>query len=159
MRIDARILLIAPAIICFFESALFILRPFSIPEPIAGILYPQLMTLNSYCSKNACLYEPLAVASLYSVQLLSFLAFWIFLFILGRRNKSVLDQSVVAICAVVVGGSLIDYLTGNFYFDQKWILPNTITTSQLGVFRYAVLFSIASIGVVILTNSVKPKET
>ena len=49
----------------------------------------------------------------------------------------------------------MDYVIGNFTFRRIWVAPNSVATSPLGVFRYALLFSIASICAAILTNVVK----
>lgn len=140
-------------------SAVFLLRPFELPASLVRIAYPQSGTLSAYCSSHACLYSPMAVASLYSLQAVLFFFIAILLYLASRKhtNPSV-DGTVTTLCLLVVIGTVVDYWFGNFSFDKVWILPNNITDSSLGVFRYAIMFWLATVAALIMSNIISPEE-
>lgn len=156
MTVDPRFIVYGPAVAYLLESVFFLLKPFQISRSISALLYPQLDTLIRYCSSNSCLFPPRTIASLYTVQLMTFLFFAFFMYFLGRSNRKAIDPASVGISAVVICAALVDYLVGNFSFDPIWLVPNPVATSSIGVFRYVLLFSVASICVAILANAVRP---
>lgn len=128
--------------------------PISLPEPITKVTFPAGLKLTAYCQSNECLYDPQAVASLYTLQTLTFLIVVVLAFLSKDKNvKPPNDHHIVeALCALALSGVLIDYFYGNYSFDPIWILPNSVSHSPLGLFRYAVLYTIATIGILAITG-------
>lgn len=156
--LSAKLLVYIPTTVLFLESIIFLVYPFILPKEVLGVAYPQLATLVRHCSVHRCLYDPSAVASIYALQLMTLVLASAVFYVIGRNNRYRLDSTSVSICAIVILGTLLDYSVGNFAFHKIWILPNTVTTSPLGLFRYAILFSLASICAAVLASAVKPKE-
>lgn len=155
----AMLIVFGPATIFLAESIAALTVSISFPDDVLHLLYPPLKTLSDYCSSSSCLFEPQLIASTYSLQLVTFILLSIVFYVSGRTNKYKLDTSVVSVCGIVIAGILIDYTIGNFSFRPIWIAPNSVATSPLGLFRYAVMFSIASICAATLTNVVKKEAS
>ena len=152
MPVRALLTFFAPMSVYLIESIAFVLHPFGFSGAVVRYTYPQTSKLEGYCSAHPCLYDPLRVGSVYSLQLLSFCAVCLLYFWLGRGSQKAIEQSVRAVCAILICGVMVDYLIGNFAFDPKWFAPNSIASSPLGVFRYALAFTLASFAVAIVAN-------
>jgi hypothetical protein len=134
----------------FLESVASLFVHVQLPTAVLAILYPSFGTLQGYCIAHACLYDSSAVATLYVVQLMTLIAFALLLTPVALSKRPPLEGKVAAMLGLVVVGALVDYVAGNFSFAPNWLLPNSVTESPLGLFRYAVWFSLAAFCIVVL---------
>lgn len=143
----AQILLLGPPLMMFLQSLAFLLTQFHLPRSVARVLYPQLGTLQEHCASVSCLYDPLGVSSLYAIQMLTGV-FWIFLQIGIRVRQAnglrTVDYKRILFCCFVTFATGFEYIAGNFAFNPSSLMPNDVTTSITGIFRYAVYFSVVS---------------
>jgi len=154
----ALIVILTPLVLYFSTSVLFVFNQFNLPEGMIRLLHPAGKDLDTYCNSNNCLFNSQQISSLYTAQLLMFIVVC-FAFYLLRDRHIRHDRTILTVCGVVIVGALVDYIVGNFSFDRLWIFPNTVDHSPLGIFRYAVLFSVASVCVAILTNPAMSTES
>lgn len=145
-----RISVFGSTLALFLASVASLFVNIQLPTAALAILYPSFGTLREYCSAHACLYDSSAVASLYAVQLVTLVTFALLLAPIGLSKRAPLQSNVAAILGLVGAGALVDYGYGNFSFAPRWILPNSVTESPLGLFRYAVRFSLAAVCISVL---------
>jgi len=146
----------AIALLLFAESFVGLFHPYQLPVAFIRALYPSWSILHGYCSAHPCLYDSSAVASVYVAQLLSLVGFALLLSPIMISPKWPMPRATVTLLAIVIIGSFVDYLKGNFSFAPTWIIPNSIAVSPLGLLRYAVLFSLAALSMVLLATGVPP---
>jgi hypothetical protein len=147
------------AVIYLAESLAFLARPFQLPASIVRFTYPQSHTLALHCEAHECLYNSNGVSSLYTVQAVTFLlaTAWLIWASLRSSNERK-DTTARNFCLLVIAGAIVDYAIGNFSFKPIWLLPNSVATSPLGLFRYALLFWIATVAALITSNIISPGE-
>jgi hypothetical protein len=136
----------------FAESAIALFKDFELPRPLVAVLYPQLDTLHAYCSTHVCLYDSNAVASLYAVQLITLVVFALLLSPVALSSKPPLPRVLTLGMTICLCGGFLDYLRGNFSFDPSWRYPNSVTESPAGLFRFAFIFSVSSLAMMILAH-------
>jgi hypothetical protein len=134
------------------ESVAAIFVDVRLPSGLLGMLYPQLSTLQAYCGDNPCIYDASRVATLYGLQLLTLAAASALIAPDALSSKVPLQKELAFFLCIVVFGALFDYLNGNFSFDPAWRAPNSVTDSPLGLFRYAVLFSMAGFAIAVMAG-------
>jgi hypothetical protein len=140
------------AIALLGESIAALFVDLQLPQPVLRILYPSLASLQGYCSAHPCLYGSNTIASLYVIQLLTLVGFAFLLAPVALSAKPPLPREVRMILGLVIVGALIDYLSENFSFAPKWLLPNSIAESPLGLFHHALWFSLAAVASAVLAN-------
>lgn len=142
------------------ESFVFIFRPTALSTSLVRLTYPPFSALASYCSAQGCLYSAAEVATLYTVQLITFCISSLIILAISSRCKPVpKDRVVVLFCILLIGGVASDYVRGNFAFHPIWILPNSVASSPIGLLRFALLFWLGTLAVLLLSNIQKSKES
>lgn len=155
----SEVVIYGSAVAYFAESMAFLIKPFEFSANIIRLAYPPSEALNAYCVEHDCLYSPGSVSSLYALQAITFLAIIMSLAVIAlRHSRRHVDQTIVPFCTIVVVGAAFDYIVGNFSFDPIWIFSNSVTHSPAGLFRYAVLFWLATVASLIMSNIISPGE-
>jgi len=147
-----------PFAILTLESVLRFFVSFELPKPMLRALYPSYSTLERHCLAHTCTYDPSWVGTLYVIQFVTLIGFGLLLIPFARSAGRALPGSLSAVLALVIAGSFIDYVHGNFSFHPTWILPNSVTESPLGLFRFAVLFSLAAVAMVLFAMPPQPTD-
>lgn len=148
----------------FAESVLALFVNIQLPRSVIQMFYPDLSVLGEHCSAHPCLYDSSAVASLYVTQLLTLLGFALLLTPDALASKPPLPTEAAAVFAFLILLTMSEYLHGNFSFAPKWVLPNSVTETPLGLFRFAIMFSLAAISMIALvsggaSNAIKGQRT
>lgn len=140
----------AVTFLLFAESVLALFVKISLPPSLVHTLYPDLLVLREHCSAHPCLYDSSAVASLYVSQLLTLVGFALLLTPDALASKPPLPRPAATVFVLMVLIALSEYLHGNFSFAPKWVMPNSVSETPLGLFRFAVMFSLAAISILAL---------
>jgi hypothetical protein len=151
------------AVVYFAESFLFLWVQWRFPQSVVAFIYPQYETLARYCSSNACLFDPLAVSSLYALQLftlilLSIVQAFVMMRSKGRPSRVVkgIDRSTVIFVSIIVLAVALDYVGGDFSFsDIHTSFPNRVTESPSGLFFYVFRFWLFGIANLLLVSAMR----
>jgi len=158
----AMAVIFGPALAYFLESLLWMFLPFKLPKEIASVAYPPYKTLSAHCSANPCLFDSVAVSSLYSVQLATLVALSAVQAILVLRSKrrlaKPLKKAILVFVSVVILAVALDYVTGNFLFDDPTNFPNRVADSPSGLFYYVFRFWFFGIAVILCAAFFKSRR-
>jgi len=146
-------IIFGPAFVYLLETIIFILFPFKLPIAFISVAYPNAYMLVDYCSTTPCLYDPLRVSSLYSLQFITLLALSAILVVSvlkSTRKDARLGHKMMWFSAIVIMGAAIDYYAGDFSFHSNTFFPNRVTESSTGLFRYVFVFWAVGLAVVFL---------
>ena len=135
-----------PPLALFLESIVSLLVDFRLPRPMIELLYPSHTVLERYCSTHSWLFDSITVESLYVLQLLTLVTCALLLLPIALSPKPPLKREAYTVWGLLILSAVADYWDPSFTFAPKWVPPNSVTESSLGMFRYACMFSLATLG-------------